>query len=178
MRYGFQLAKSILAPDKIKMLRLVVAGGGNYSARFKYLLGEHLGVDSRNVHAFIVGEHGDSEIAAWSVAAVSGVPIHDFCEMRGHFNHEESMLRIAEEVKNSAYDIIEKKGATYYGIGMSVKRICEAITRDEESVLPVSVALHGDFGIDGVTLSMPAIVGKNGIEGLVDRKSTRLNSSH
>ncbi len=140
------------------------------TARFKYLLSGHLGVDSRSIHAFIIGEHGDSEIAAWSSANVSGVPINDFCEMRGHFQHEESMRRIADEVKNSAYEIIEKKGATYYGIGMSVKRICEAITRDEESILPVSVALHGDFGIEGVALSMPAIVGKHGVEGLVPIK--------
>ncbi|QFJ55377.1 L-lactate dehydrogenase [Pseudobutyrivibrio xylanivorans] len=137
------------------------------TARFKYLLGEHLDVDSRSVHAFIIGEHGDSEIAAWSSANVSGIPIHDFCEMRGHFEHEKSMARIAEDVKNSAYGIIEKKGATYYGIAMSVRRICEAIIRDEKSILPISSIQHGDFGIDGVALSMPAIVGRNGVEGSV-----------
>ena len=97
------------------------------SARLKYLLGQHLGVDSRSVHAFIIGEHGDSEIAAWSSANVSGIPINKFCEMRGHFKHQESMNKIAENVKNSAYEIINRKGATYYGIAMSVKRICEAI---------------------------------------------------
>lgn len=140
------------------------------TARLKYLLGEHLGVDSRTVHAFIIGEHGDSEIVAWSSANVSGVPLHDFCEMRGHFKHEESMIAIAESVKNSAYEIIQKKQATYYGIAMTIRRICEAIIRDEESILPVSVALHGDFGLDGVTLSMPAIVGKSGIETLVPIK--------
>lgn len=137
------------------------------TARFKYLLGEHLDVDSRSVHAFIIGEHGDSEIAAWSSANVSGIPIHDFCEMRGHFEHEKSMQRIAEDVKNSAYGIIEKKGATYYGIAMSVRRICEAIIRDEKSILPISSIQHGEFGIDGVALSMPAIVGRNGVEGSV-----------
>lgn len=140
------------------------------TARLKYLLGEHLGVDSRTVHAFIIGEHGDSEIVAWSSANVSGVPLHDFCEMRGHFKHEESMIAIAESVKNSAYEIIKKKQATYYGIAMTIRRICEAIIRDEESILPVSVALHGDFGLDGVTLSMPAIVGRSGIETLVPIK--------
>ena len=77
------------------------------------------------------------------------------------------MREIAENVKNSAYEIIEKKQATYYGIAMTLRRICEAIIRDEESILPVSVALHGDFGIDGVTLSMPAVVGRNGVETLV-----------
>lgn len=137
------------------------------TARLKYLLGEHLEVDSRSVHAFIIGEHGDSEIAAWSSANVSGVPLNHFCEMRGHFNHEEAMHRIAEDVKNSAYEIIEKKGATYYGIAMSVKRICEAIVRDEKSILPISSIQHGNHGIYDVALSMPAIVGRNGVEGLV-----------
>ena len=131
------------------------------TARLKYLLGEHLGVDSRSIHAFIIGEHGDSEIAAWSSANVSGVPLHKFCEMRGHYQRE-----IADGVKNSAYEIIEKKKATYYGIAMSVKRICEAIVRDEKSVLPVSSIQTGEE-INGVALSMPAIVGKHGVEGQV-----------
>ena len=112
------------------------------TARFKFLLGEHLAVDSRSIHAFIIGEHGDSEIAAWSSANVSGVPINNFCEMRGHFEHDRAMDEIAENVKNSAYRIIEKKGATYYGIAMSVRRICEAIMRDEKSILPVSTIKH------------------------------------
>lgn len=137
------------------------------TARLKYLLGEHLNVDSRSVHAFIIGEHGDSEIAAWSSANVSGVPLHNFCEMRGHFEHEKAMYEIAEGVKNSAYEIIEKKKATYYGIAMSVKRICEAIVRDEKSILPISSIQHGQYGIEGVALSMPAVVGKNGVETLV-----------
>jgi len=137
------------------------------TARLKYLLGEHLSVDSRSVHAYIIGEHGDSEMAAWSCANVSGLPLSRFCEMRGHHNHDEAMQQIADQVKNSAYEIIEKKHATYYGIAMSVRRICEAIIRDEKSILPVSSMMHGEYGIDGVTLSMPAVVGKNGVEKLV-----------
>ena len=137
------------------------------SARLKYRLGEHLGVDSRSVHAFILGEHGDSEIAAWSSANVSGVPLSRFCEMRGYFNHNQNMSQIADDVKNSAYEIINKKKATYYGIAMSVRRICEAIVLDQKSILPVSSMQHGNFGIENISLSMPAIVGKFGIEGLV-----------
>ncbi len=137
------------------------------TARLKYLLGDHLGVDPRSIHAFIIGEHGDSEIAAWSSANVSGIPLSSFCEMRGHYNHNKAMHEIADEVKNSAYEIIEKKGATYYGIAMSVKRICEAIVRDEKSILPVSSIQKGNYGIEGVSLSMPAIVGKHGVEALV-----------
>lgn len=146
-----------------------VIGSGTVldTARLKYELGNHLNVDSRSIHAFIIGEHGDSEIAAWSSANVSGIPLHKFCEMRGHFNHEEAMKRIAENVKNSAYEIIEKKKATYFGVAMAVKRICEAIVRDEKSILPISSMMKGDFGINGISLSMPAIVGKDGVECLV-----------
>ena len=137
------------------------------TARLKYLLGEHLGVDSRSVHAYIIGEHGDSEIAAWSSVNISGVPLSRFCSLKGHFQHEEAMQQIADEVKNSAYRIIEKKGATYYGIAMSVRRICEAVMRDEKSILPLSVMQHGEYGISGLALSTPVIVGSNGIEGHV-----------
>ena len=147
--------------------RVIGSGTTLDTARLKYLLGQHLDVDPRSVHAFIVGEHGDSEIAAWSSANVSGVPLNDFCEMRGHHNHEEAMKEIAEKVKNSAYEIIAKKKATYYGIAMSVVRICEAIVRDEKSILPISSMMHGTCGIEGVALSMPAIVGSSGSEGLV-----------
>ena len=144
--------------------RVIGSGTVLDTARFKYILGEHLGVDPRNVHARIIGEHGDSEIAAWSTANISGIPVNDFCELRGHFEHDESMQRIAEDVKNSAYEIIAKKKATYYGIAMSVKRICEAIVRDEKPILPVSNFQHGVHGLHDVVLSMPAVVGKNGIE--------------
>lgn len=144
-----------------------VLGSGTVldTARLKYSLGEHLNVDSRSVHAFIIGEHGDSELAAWSSATVSGVPLDQFCEMRGHRdNHDEAERRIAETVKNSAYEIISKKKATYFGVAMAVRRICEAIVRDEKSILPVSNFMHGEFGISDIALSMPAIVGANGVK--------------
>lgn len=147
--------------------RVIGSGTVLDSARFKYLLGEHLEVDSRSIHAFIIGEHGDSEIATWSSANVSGIPIHKVCEMRGYIDHDYETDRIADEVKNSAYEIIDKKGATYYGIGMAVRRICEAIIRDEKSVLPVSSLMTGQYGLDGVCLSMPAIVGANGVDTLL-----------
>ena len=118
--------------------RVIGSGTVLDSARLRYKLGEHLAVDSRSVHAFIVGEHGDSEVVAWSSANVS--------------------------VKNSAYEIINRKHATYYGIAMSVKRICEVIMRDEKSILPVSHMIHGIYGIEGVSLSMPVIVGADGVE--------------
>lgn len=144
--------------------RVIGSGTVLDTARLKYALGEHLEVDSRSVHSFIIGEHGDSKIVAWSSTNVSGIPVNDFCELRGHFNHEEAMHRIADDVKNSAYDIIEKKGATYYGIAMSVKRICECIMRDEKSILPISSMMHGEYGISDICLSMPTVVGREGVE--------------
>ncbi len=159
----------ILTSVAIKLSNLAenkILGSGTVldTARLKYQLGRHLNVDSRSVHAFIIGEHGDSEIAAWSSANVSGIPLQKFCEMRGHFNHKDATTKIAQDVKNSAYEIIEKKKATYYGIAMSVKRICEAIIRDEKSILPISSMMHGEYAIEGISLSMPAIVGKDGVE--------------
>lgn len=149
-----------------------VMGSGTVldTARLKSELGQHLSVDTRSVHAFIIGEHGDSEIAAWSSANISGIPLNDFCEMRGHFEHKEHMEQIAERVKNSAYEIIERKHATYYGVAMAVKRICEVIVRDEKSILPVSSYMHGEYGIEDVVLSMPAVVGINGVEDKVPIK--------
>lgn len=142
-----------------------VLGSGTVldTARLKYQLGKHLDVDSRSVHTFIIGEHGDSEIAAWSSANVSGIPLEQFCQMRGYDDHEQDMKEIGEKVKNSAYEIIQKKQATYYGIAMSVKRICQAIVQDENTIMPVSHRIHRGGQLDGIAMSMPAIVGKDGI---------------
>lgn len=144
--------------------RVIGSGTVLDTARLKYELSEHLSVDSRSIHAFIIGEHGDSEIAAFSSANVSGIALSEFCEMRGHYDHEANTRQIAENVKNSAYEIIQKKKATYYGIASAIRRICEVIIRDEKSILPVSLMMHGEYGIEDVVLSMPAIVGKYGIE--------------
>ena len=143
-----------------------VLGSGTVldTARLKYLLGERLGVDSRSVHAFIIGEHGDSELAVWSGANVSGISLDHFCELRGYYEHDKADEWLQREVRDSAYEIIRRKGATYYGIAMSVKRICECIIRNERSILPISSMMHGEYGISGISLSMPAIVGLTGIE--------------
>lgn len=152
------------------------------TARLRYHLGQHLGVDSRSVHAFVIGEHGDSEIAAWSSANVSGVPLSTLCEMRGHYNHVGNTESIADQVKNSAYEIIAKKDATYYGIAMAVKRICQAVVRDEKSILPISRRMHGEYALEDVVLSMPAIVGAGGVEtpipiSLDEKEVTKLHES-
>ena len=147
--------------------RVIGSGTVLDTGRFKYLLGEHLDVDSRSVHAFIIGEHGDSELAAWSNARIGGLKVNDFCELRGHFNHEQSMKKIFEDVRNSAYEIIERKHATYYGIAMAVKRICEAIVRNEKSILPVSSLMTGEYGLNDVVLSIPAVVDETGVQKVI-----------
>lgn len=148
--------------------RVVGSGTVLDTARLKYLLGEHLNVDSRSIHAFIIGEHGDSELAVWSGANVSGVELNHFCELRGHYNHMAAMERIYADVRDSAYEIIEKKGATYYGIAMAVRRICESIIRDEHSILPVSSLICGHYGLGDVCMGVPTVVGRNGAETVLD----------
>lgn len=162
--------------------RVIGSGTVLDTARLKYILGRHLDVDSRSVHAVIIGEHGDSELAVWSGANVSGIDLNHFCEIRGHFRHDESMQRIYEDVRDSAYEIIKRKGATYYGIAMAVARIAECIVKDEQAVLPVSVILEGAYGLSGLVLSIPSVVGKNGVEKVLeiplnDQENQALHSS-
>ena len=162
--------------------RVIGSGTVLDTARMKYALGEHLRVDSRSVHSYIVGEHGDSEIAVLSSTNISGIPLDTFCEMRGYDNPKMKLDEIAESVKNSAYDIIAKKQATYYGIAMSVRRICACIIRNERSILPVSSMMHGEYGIRDIALSMPAVLGLDGVEthvpiSLNEDETTRLIQS-
>ena len=161
-----------------------VIGSGTVldTARLKYLVGQKLGVDSRNVHAFIIGEHGDSELAVWSSANISGVDLDDYCRITGVGDPAAMLHQIYEDVRDAAYSIIESKGATYYGIGMAVRRIAEAIVRDEHSVLPVSSLIQGHYDVDGICLGLPSIVGKNGVEAVLDiplstEELSRLQSS-
>lgn len=148
--------------------RVIGSGTVLDTARLKQLLGEELGVDSRNVHAFIVGEHGDSELAVWSGANVSGLDLQDFCRLRGKALNPQDMDRLYRDVQGSADAIIRRKGATYYGIAMAVGRIAECIVKDEHAVLPVSAVLEGEYGLEKLALSVPAIVGKNGLEKILE----------
>ena len=143
-----------------------VMGSGTVldTGRLKQIISERLDVDPRNVHVRILGEHGDSELIAWSSAHVAGIPLEDFFNMRNAGSYEEFRREVTDMVGNSAYEIIEKKKATYFGIAMAIKRICECIVRDEKSVLSVSNSLQGEYGLEGVALSTPCVVGSNGIE--------------
>ena len=144
-----------------------VIGSGTIldTARFRALLGEQLGVAPQSVHAYVVGEHGDSEVLVWSSAKVGGVLVDEFCDQIECVLTEEVRARIDDGVRRAAYRIIEGKGATYYGIGAGISRIVRAIRGDERAVLTVSASTGGVFGLEGVSLSLPRIVGAQGVTG-------------
>lgn len=148
--------------------RVIGSGTVLDTARLKYLLAEHLSVDSRNVHAFIIGEHGDSELAVWSSANISGIDLKDFCGLCGKCTSMENIYNLYNNVRESAYKIIDSKGATYYAIAMATLRIVECIVRDEKSVIPVSTLVEGEYGINDVCMGLPSIVGKNGVERILE----------
>lgn len=156
--------------------RVIGSGTVLDSSRFKYQLGEYIGIDHRNVHAFIIGEHGDSEVAVWSSATVSGIGIRDFCDELGIVFTREQMDEIVRDVKNSAYEIIERKGATFYAVALAVRRIAEALIRDEHSLLTVSGYCSGAYEIDDVCIGLPMIIGRNGIENIVEIPLNQLES--
>ena len=142
-----------------------VIGSGTIldTARFRALLGEHLRVAPQSVHAYVLGEHGDSEVLVWSSARVGGVPILDFAEQAGCPLTEEAKARIDEGVRRAAYRIIEGKGATYHGIGAGLARIVRAIRDDERTVLTLSSMSMDVEGMDEVSLSLPRVLGAGGI---------------
>ena len=143
-----------------------VIGSGTIldTARFRYLLSQHAGVDPRSVHAYIIGEHGDSEVPVWSLANIAGMNLTDYCKMNCESYDEQAYERIFENTRDAAYHIIERKGATFYGIGMGLVRICEAILRGQHTVLSVSTLIDDYYGINDVYLSLPCVIGHDGVK--------------
>jgi L-lactate dehydrogenase len=143
-----------------------VIGSGTIldTARFRALLAEHYGVDPRSVHAYVAGEHGDTEVPIWSLANIAGMPLADFATAND-MGHDPTELRaIFEATRDAAYQIIERKGATYYAVAAGLMRIVEAILRDQSTVLSVSSLMTDYYGIDDVYLSVPTVVGRGGVE--------------
>ena len=147
--------------------RIVGTGTALDTARLRYLLGEEFCIDPRNMHAYVMGEHGDSEFVPWSQAMMATKPIFDLCsETEGC--HFQRLLEIEEEVRMAAYKIIEAKRATYYGIGMAMARITKAIFGDENSVLTVSAFLRGEYGEQDVFIGIPCVVNRGGVNRIVE----------
>jgi L-lactate dehydrogenase len=147
-----------------------VIGSGTIldTARFRYLLGEHYHVDPRSVHAYIVGEHGDTELALWSLANIAGVRLRDFLDPNGRGYDQAAMDRIFEQTRTAAYEIIKRKRATYYAIGLGLLTIVEAVLRDQRTVLTVSTPMTGQYGVEGTAMSLPTIVGQHGAVEILD----------
>lgn len=138
------------------------------TARLKQMMGAYLEVDARHVHTFVIGEHGDSELPVWTGANISGMDLPAYLTHTGKCADLACLEEMFENVRDSAYRIIEGKGATYYGVARAVERITESIFGNENAVLPVSVDPKGAYGINGVCLGLPAVVGINGIKEVIE----------
>jgi L-lactate dehydrogenase len=146
-----------------------VLGSGTIldTARFRARLAERLGLDARSVHAYIIGEHGDTEVPVWSSANVGGMPLIGYCAVHGIDVSEAERTAVFEGTRDAAADIIARKGATYYAVAAGLMRIVEAILRDQQTILPVSSRIDDYYGISDVCLSLPSVVGRGGVERLV-----------
>lgn len=147
-----------------------VIGSGTVldSSRLKYLLSRKLNIDPRNIHGYIIGEHGDSELAAWSISNVGGIPLEKYCDLNNIDWNDDIKNEIAREVIESAYRILNKKGATYYAVAIAVRRIVESIYRDEKSIFSVSSVLDGQYGLHNVSLSLPSILDGSGVSKILE----------
>ena len=152
--------------------RILGSGTMLDSARFRWLLAEHCGISPQNVHASILGEHGDSEFAAWSLVHVGGLPMDDYCSICRKCDFIHRRPEILEQVRRSAYHVIGYKGSTSFGVAMALTQIVRAILRNERRVLTVSAALAGQYGLNDVTLGIPCVVGAGGIEEIIEARLT------
>jgi len=150
--------------------RVIGSGTVLDTSRFKYMLGQHFEVDARNIHTYIMGEHGDSEIATWSLTSIAGMNVDEYCDTCLKKCGGELKLNIYKDVKQAAYNVIEKKGATYYAVALAIKRIVEAILSNENSILTVSSLLNGEYGIQDVYMGVPTILGRNGVKKILQVK--------
>jgi L-lactate dehydrogenase len=142
-----------------------VIGSGTIldTARLRYLLSEHLCVDARRVHAFIIGEHGDSEVPLWSPANIAGMKLPKFCAAQQMEYDSKAMDEILRRTRDAAYDIIRRKGTTFYAVAAGIMRLAEAILRNQNTVLSVSSLVRDFYGISEVCLSLPTVVNRSGI---------------
>lgn len=147
-----------------------VIGSGTVldSSRFRYLLSEHCGIDARNIHGYILGEHGDSEVPAWSLTNIAGTQIDEYCNGCEGQCTKIDKDDIFVKVRDAGYDIIARKPATYYGVSMAIRRIVEAILRNENAILTVSSVQTGAYGISDIALSLPTIVNAEGISKILE----------
>ena len=147
--------------------KVIGSGTSLDSARFRQTIAELIGVDARNVHGYILGEHGDTEFPVWSHANIAGLQIYEWVKKHPEVDEEE-LVNIFFKVRDAAYTIIEKKGATFYGIAVSLARITKAILNNENAVLPLAVYLDGQYGLNDIYIGAPAVINRQGIQSVIE----------
>ncbi|WP_368487689.1 L-lactate dehydrogenase [Clostridium sp. BJN0013] len=147
--------------------RIIGSGTVLDTSRLRYMVSDELDVDIRDVHSYVMGEHGDSEIAAWSLTSINGIPLEEYYRLIHKDFSKEYQEKILNCVRKAAYEVINRKGSTYYAIALSVKRIVEALFRDENSILTTSTLLNGEYGIKGVFMGVPCIIGSSGVKSIL-----------
>jgi L-lactate dehydrogenase len=153
--------------SRLPAARVIGSGTILDTARFRYLLSQHFGVDARSVHAFIIGEHGDSEVPVWSSANIAGMRLPEFCRAQGVAYDPEAMRQIFLQTRDAAYRIIERKGATYYAVAAGLMQITRAILRNQKTVLSVSSIIRDFQEVDDVCFSLPTVVDRGGVENVL-----------
>jgi len=153
--------------SRLPTRRVIGSGTVLDSARFRHLLSKHCQIDARNIHAYVLGEHGDSEVLPWSIATFAGMKIDDYCLACPRKCPDIHRQQIAEQVRTSAYHIIDAKGATNFAVGLALVKITTSIIRDESSVLTVSTLIDGQYGISDVCLSLPAVINSVGVDRMI-----------
>lgn len=162
-----QLVANYAAVHGVHSSKVIGSGTMLDTAHFRALLGTYLGVDPHHIHGYVLGEHGDSEVLSWSLVTVGGMPLEDFCQLRGLSMDAKKRENIDRDVRRAAYAIIEGKGATYYGIGSALSRIIDVILNDQRAILTVCSPLPESWGGPGVTASLPHLVGGTGVQAIL-----------
>ena len=164
------LTYTILKCTDLSPNQVIGSGTALDTSRLRSIIGDHVGLSPNSIHAYVFGEHGDSSFIPWSLTNIAGIPMEEYCADQDHANLDEE--EIINEVRTAGAEVIKRKGATFYAIAMSVNKICDSILRDSNNIITVSTMMNGKYGIDDVCLSLPCVIGSNGIEREVSPKMT------
>jgi len=164
------LTYTILKCTDLSPNQVIGSGTALDTSRLRSIIGDHVGLSPNSIHAYVFGEHGDSSFIPWSLTNIAGIPMEEYCADQDHADLDEE--EIINEVRTAGAEVIKRKGATFYAIAMSVNKICDSILRDSNNIITVSTMMNGKYGIDDVCLSLPCVIGSNGIEREVSPKMT------
>lgn len=164
------LTYTILKCTDLSPNQVIGSGTALDTSRLRAIIGDHVGLSPNSIHAYVFGEHGDSSFIPWSLTNIAGIPMEEYCADQDHADLDED--EIINEVRTAGAEVIKRKGATFYAIAMSVNKICDSILRDSNNIITVSTMMNGKYGIDDVCLSLPCVIGSNGIEREVSPKMT------